>query len=247
MFESVQRVRSISFDVLLALWTGLFGLAVPVLAVVRASGHTVRKMTRWWARGVLFLLKHVVGLDHVEHGRENIPDQPCLLVCNHQSTWETIAFLVLMPDVAIVAKQELINIPVFAWYLRRSPMIIIDREAGSRSLKTMIDEGRAALAQRRSVLVFPEGTRGSTSDGLVFKRGIGLLYRKLNIQVLPVAVNSGAFWGRDARFKRAGTIIVSYGPPIPAGLPAQEFVRAAEAAIGAEMAPAGPGRKDAQK
>ena len=123
----MQRVRSISFDVLLAVWTGLFGLAVPVLVVGRASGRTVRKMTRWWARGVLLLLKHVVGLDHVEHGRENVPYQPCLLVCNHQSTWETIAFLVLMPDVAIVAKQELINIPVFAWYLRRSPMIIIDR------------------------------------------------------------------------------------------------------------------------
>jgi hypothetical protein len=124
---AAPRIRSRQFDVLLAVWTGLFGLAIPILTLLRARDLTIRMVTRSWARGVLFGLKHVVGLDHVEHGREALPDEPCLIVCNHQSTWETIALLLLVPDVAIIAKDELIRIPVFGWYLRRSPMIVIDR------------------------------------------------------------------------------------------------------------------------
>lgn len=229
--SAAQGIRSRLFDFLLAVWSGLFGLAIPILTLLRARDYTIRKTTRCWARGVLFGLKHVVGLDHVEHGRESLPDEPSLIVCNHQSTWETIAFLLLVPDVAIIAKDELIRIPVFGWYLRRSPMIVIDREAGMRALKTMVDESRAALAQGRSVLVFPEGTRGSGKDEMAFKRGVGMLYSRLNVSVVPVAVNSGRFWGRNQPFKRSGTIIVSYRPPIPLGHSVDEFIRAAKASV----------------
>ncbi len=229
--SATQNVRSRLFDLLLALWTGLFGLAVPVLTLLRARDHTIRAATRYWARGVLFGLKHAVGLDYIERGREAIPDEPCLIVCNHQSTWETIAFLLLVPDVAIIAKEELIRIPVFGWYLRRSPMIIIDRDAGMQALKTMVDESRGVLAQGRSVLIFPEGTRGSGKDELSFKRGVGMLYSRLNVPVVPVAVNSGRFWGRNLPYKRPGTITVSYRPVIPSGLSTKNFIRAAEDAV----------------
>jgi len=231
----LQGIRSRVFDILLAIWTGLFGFAIPALTLFSASDRTIRKATRLWARGVLLGLRLVVGLDYVEHKREHFPKEACLIVCNHQSTWETIAFLLLVPDVAIMTKRELVSIPVFSWYLKRSPMIIIDRESGSRALKIMIDESRAALSQGRSVLIFPEGTRGSKTDQLTFKRGVGLLYTKLNATVLPVAVDSGNFWSR--KIKRPGTITVSYLPPISPGLPAAEFIRMTEALIEAEYYP----------
>lgn len=228
---AAQNIRSRIFDLLLAVWTALFGLAVPVLTLLRVHDRTIRAATRYWARGVLFGLKNVVGLDYVERGREVIPDEPCLIVCNHQSTWETIAFLLLVPDVAIIAKDELVRIPVFGWYLSRSPMIIIDRDAGMRSLKAMVDESRAVLAQGRSILIFPEGTRGSGKDELTFKRGVGMLYSRLNVPVVPVAVNSGKFWGRNLPYKRPGTITVSYRPVISSGLSTKDFIRAAEDAV----------------
>ncbi|MFN7027259.1 MAG: lysophospholipid acyltransferase family protein [Pseudorhizobium sp.] len=188
-------------------------------------------MTRLWARGVLSSLKHIVGLDYVEIGREHFPDEPCLIVCNHQSAWETIAFLLLIPDVAIVAKHELLRIPVLGWYLKRSPMIIIDREVGTRALKVMISEARAALAQGRSVLIFPEGTRGGGEDAVAFKRGVGLLYSMMKVPVVPVAVDSGRYWGHDQPIKRPGTITVAYRAPIAPGFAADEFIRLAEASI----------------
>lgn len=230
----MQRIRSILFDLLLAVWTGLF---VPVLAILWLWGSPesgVRQASRSWARGVLVGLKWSVGLTYTERGQHNIPDGPCLIIANHQSTWETLAFLVLFPDVAIVAKQELLTIPVFSWFLRKSPMILIDRESGSKAIRKMVEESEEALAQGRSVLIFPEGTRKLASEPIEFKRGVEFLYAKLGRPVLPVALNSGHFWGPGRPYKRAGIISVSYLDPIPPGLAAREFTRQAEQLLEAE-------------
>jgi 1-acyl-sn-glycerol-3-phosphate acyltransferase len=210
---------------------------VPILAILWLCGSPergVRLASRLWAHGILISLKWLVGLTYAERGQHNIPDGPCLIIANHQSTWETLAFLILFPDVAIVAKQELLTIPVFSWFLRKSPMILIDRESGSKAVRKMVEESRAALAQGRSVLIFPEGTRKSVSEPIEFKRGVELLYAKLDRPVLPVALNSGHFWGPGRPYKRAGTISVSYLDPIPPGLAAREFLRKAEQLLEAE-------------
>lgn len=231
----MQRVRSKLFDLFLVLWTGLFAPAVAVLWLCGSPERGVRLTSRLWARGVFMGLKSLVGLTYVERGRHNIPDEPCLIIANHQSTWETFAFLILFPDVAIVAKQELLTIPVFSWFLRKSPMIMIDRESGTKAIRKMIDESQAALAQGRSVLIFPEGTRKPVSAPIEFKRGIELLYARLDRVVLPVALNSGHFWGPGRPYKRSGTISVSYLDPIQPGLPANEFTRKAERILEEEM------------
>lgn len=216
-------------------WTGIFSVALLVIWLCGSPPTWVRATSRVWARGVLFGLSGIVGLGYREVGRENIPTEPCLVVSNHQSAWETIASLILFRDVAIVTKQELLDVPVFGWFLRHSPMIVIDRESGSKAIRKMIDEGSAALASGRCVLIFPEGTRSEPDAPVEFKRGVELLYAKLNCPVLPLAVNAGSFWGPGRRDKGAGTITVSYLPPIPAGQPAQAAMKQAERMIQAEL------------
>ncbi|WP_249219181.1 lysophospholipid acyltransferase family protein [Loktanella sp. SALINAS62] len=228
------KLKSLLFDGFLAGWTALFALGVLVFWLSGSPRKAIRAATRLWVRGILFGLKHIVGLGYVEKGRDLIPDEPCLIVCNHQSTWETLAALVLFPDVAIVAKHELLQIPIIGWYLRKSPMIIIDRESGSKAFKAMLNQSREALAAGRSVLVFPQGTRMDGMEPIRFKRGIELLYSKLGAPVLPVLVNSGKFWGPSGSSKRGGTITVSYLPPIPPGMSAELFARKAEAQMEAE-------------
>jgi 1-acyl-sn-glycerol-3-phosphate acyltransferase len=224
----VQRARSKLFDILLALWTGLFAPALAILWLCGSPERGVRLASRLWARGILVGLKWVVGLNYAERGLHNVPNEPCLIIANHQSTWETLAFLILFPDVEIIAKRELLTVPVFSWFLRKSPMILIDRESGSKALRKMIDESRTALDGGRSVLIFPEGTRRSVSARIEFKRGIELLYAKLHRKVLPVALNSGHFWAPDLPYKRSGRITVSYLSPIEPGLRVAEFTRRAQ-------------------
>jgi 1-acyl-sn-glycerol-3-phosphate acyltransferase len=226
-----ERLRSKLFDMALVFWTALFAPAVVALAIWGAPERAVRRTARAWARGTLRLLGWCVGLTYVEEGRENIPSEPCLIVANHQSTWETFAFLALVPEVAIVAKQELLTIPIFAWFLRKAPMILIDRDSGTTALRKMVDESRVALSRGRSVLIFPEGTRRSVSAKIEFKRGTEFLYAKLGRRVLPVALNSGHFWGPDQRYKRPGTITVDYLGVIEPGLGRAEFTKQSQAVL----------------
>lgn len=226
--HAVEALRSRIFDFAWALWTALFAPVIPLLWLAGSPPRLVRKLTRIWARGVLVELAWIVGLNCVEQGRGHIPHEPCLIICNHQSTWETLAALVLFPDVAIIAKRELLRIPVLGWFLRRSPMIIIDRSDGAAALRTMIEEGAAALAAGRSVLIFPEGTRRCPSEPIQFKRGVDLLYKRLGAPALPVVVDSGKFWGVASRRKRRGTITVTYLSVIPAGLSLADFARYGE-------------------
>ncbi len=173
-------------------------------------------------------------------GASTSPPLPCLIVANHQSAWEDVGLPRARPDVAIIAKRELLAIPVVGWFLRRSPMIVIDRANGTQALRTMIEGCQEAVAAGRSVLIFPEGRAGEMAESVLFKRGVELLYGKLGLTVVPVAVNSGLFWPGGAT-ARPGTVVVSTSPH-RAGLPSAEFLRGTEGAIdgssiaGAELA-----------
>lgn len=224
----MKALRSYAFDALVIAWTSFFLPAIVVLLALGKPRAAIRTVSRVWASGILAILRRTVGLTHAETGRANIPAGPCLIVANHQSQWETIAFLVLVRDVAIVAKEELLAIPVMGWFLRHSPMILIKRESGGTALRHMLAAARSALADGRSVLIFPEGARRSAGSNLAFKRGIELLYVQLGVPVLPVALNSGHFWTTTERFKRKGKITVAFLPTIEPGLLGQDFSRRAQ-------------------
>jgi 1-acyl-sn-glycerol-3-phosphate acyltransferase len=148
-----------------------------------------------------------------------------------------------VPNVAIVAKRELLAVPVMGWFLRHSPMIVIDRERGGSAIRHMLSEARKALAEGRPVLLFPEGSRKSVASDIEFKRGIELLYVQLGVRVVPVALDSGRFWGADLPFKRRGAITVSFLPSIEPGLSGAEFVQRAQSALRAALAGGLPGAR----
>lgn len=232
--DAIRWLRARCFDAAWALWTLVFAPVIPVLWLVRPPSPTIRKITRIWARGTLAELRWITGVKFREIGREHVPSVPCLIVCNHQSAWETVAALLLFPDVAIVAKRELLRIPVLGWFLRRSPMIVIERDGSARTLRNMVAECVAALAQGRSILIFPEGTRKKPGERIEFRRGLALLYRTLRIPVLPVVVNSGWFWDSETGAKRPGEIAVVYLEPIGADLEASELINRATRLMQAE-------------
>ena len=231
----MQKIRSNLFAGFWTLWTAVFGVILIGVIILGSPPKLVRVCTRIWARGVIWLLKWVVGITHHIEGLDNLPAEPCLIVSNHQSAWETITYLLFFPEVAIITKIELLKIPVFGAYLKRSPMIPIDRDAGTKALRQMVDEGQRALEQGRSVLIFPEGTRQAPGTPIEFKRGVELLYSKLNAPLLPVAMNSGLFWLPGNQTKQAGQIQVSFLPVIPAGQKPQDAIKAAEQSVQAAL------------
>jgi 1-acyl-sn-glycerol-3-phosphate acyltransferase len=144
-------------------------------------------------------------------------------------------------DTVFVWKREIKYLPFFGWALAVTPMIETDRSASKASLKSLVEQGRDRLANGYTVIIFPEGTRSQPGSKNRYKAGGGLLAVETGTPVVPVALNSGEFWGRNALFKKCGTVIVSVGPAIdPAGLTANEVTQRAEAWIEAEMARISP-------
>jgi 1-acyl-sn-glycerol-3-phosphate acyltransferase len=89
----------------------------------------------------------------------------------------------------------------------------------------MIEQSQKASAKGHSVLVFPEGSRIRASEPVRFRRGVKFLYAKLGLPVLPVAVNSGLYWGSHHRYKRHGTITVLHLEPIESSLTPVDFIQ----------------------
>lgn len=166
------------------------------------------------ARVILAWLRLTCGIRHEVSGRDRIPDGPVVFLVKHQSSWETMALMTLLPALSFVLKKELVETPVLGYGLRAMDPVAIDRTLGRQALKAVVAEGRARLEAGRSVVVFPEGTRIPPGSRGVYRRSGAELARKAGVPVVPVAHDSGSFWPHGQLAKRPGTIHLIFGPAI---------------------------------
>lgn len=233
----MSLVRALAFN--LVFWLGTIILGIAGLPFLLTPRRTAMRFGRFWAQAVLWALKVIVGLDGEIRGRENIPAGACLIAMKHQSMWDTLMLPPLLGDPAVVVKRELQFVPFYGWYATRAGSIFIDRKGGAGALRRMVAAAKRAIAAGRPVAIFPQGTRtvpGSPVSGTPYQAGIAALYRELGVPLVPVAVNSGLFWGRRAFMKRPGRIVAQFLEPIPPGLPRREVMAMLEARIEAATA-----------
>ena len=232
-------VRSLLFLLILLVVTPPYTLGV---VFCRPLPHRMRRRTVVpWVNFTIWLIKHVLGIPYRLQGAENIPARPVVVLCKHQSAWETFMLQEVFADTVFVWRKEIKYLPFFGWALASIPMIETDRSASRASLKRLVEQGRDRLYHGYTVIIFPEGTRSQPGSKNRYKVGGAHLAVETGTPVVPVALNSGEFWGRNALFKRCGTVTVSIGPAIdPAGLTASEVTQRAEAWIEAEMSRISP-------
>lgn len=192
---------------------------LPALIVGRRAlpwcGRVWARMLRWWLAVTIGVRVEVRG---------EIPNGPCLIAAKHQSAWETIEFLRLLPDACFVLKRELLWIPMFGWYIARNRQIVIDRSESVGSLRRMLAKAKSALVGGRQIIVFPQGTRVGPDVKRPYQPGIAFLYKHLDVRVIPVALNSGVVWGRNKFVKCPGTIVLEFLKPMPEGLGSRVFI-----------------------
>ena len=196
--------------------------ALPTLVMPRRA---IIEVVKAWGRVNLWLLRVICGTDVEWRGLEKIPPGPLLVAVKHQSAWETFALISLFDDPTFILKRELMWVPLFGWFARKGGMIAVDRAAGKGALSPMMKSFHAALAEGRQVVIFPEGTRRSPGAEPDYKLGIVFLYREAQVPCLPIALNSGLFWGRRGFLRYPGTIRVEILEPIPPGLNRRVFFR----------------------
>lgn len=226
---NVLLLRSLLFNCAFYAWST--ALAVAGLPLLLLPPGWLRAYARFWMGGTAWLLRHAVGLTHEVRGRERLPSGPAIYAVKHQSAWETLVLLLLLPDARIALKRELTLIPLFGWYCLHAGMIRIDRGAGARAMRSLIEGARGALGSGADVIIFPEGTRVAPDAHLPYHPGVAALYLHLGRPVVPVALNSGLFWPRRAFLKRPGRIALEFLSPIGPGLKRRDFMAALEAAL----------------
>lgn len=227
-------VRSLIFLLLQIVITPVYS----VIAILTFPFHPITRyrIISGWANIMLWLLRVVCGIRMEVRGTENIPGQPCIILCKHQSAWETIALQKVFPPQVWLLKRELLRIPFFGWGLAMTSPIAIDRSEGREAMKQLLKQGKERLQAGFCVVIFPEGTRIPYGKRGKYKIGGAMLAASSGAPAVPVAHNAGRLWGRNSFIKRPGLITMSIGEPIePAGLKADEINHRAEEWIEAEV------------
>ncbi len=234
-------LRSLLFMVMMVVTTPL--IVTALLLCFWLPLRQRRLLVMPWVRFVMWLIRHLLGIEHRIVGAENIPAAPCVILSKHQSAWETFALQTIFPLTAFVYKKELHWLPFFGWGLKLMPFVGIDRTAGKAALNQVAERGKQRLADGYSVVVFPEGTRVAPGHHRRYKIGGAYLAAAAGAPVVPVALDSGERWGRKAFLKTPGVVTVSIGPAIdPAGKTADAINAAAEQWVEAEMRRISPHR-----
>jgi 1-acyl-sn-glycerol-3-phosphate acyltransferase len=206
----VQAIRSLLFYLLFLGQTILLALLLGTIALClrkdRPAPPVLWAIGRYWGNSNLALLRFLVGIRSDVEGHENIP------------------------------KRQLMDIPFFGWAAKAMNTISVDRKLGGEAIPAMLAEAREKLARQSQVIIFPEGTRKAPLAPADYRFGVTRLYLALGVPVVPVAVNSGFFWGRNSLVLWPGTARARFLPAIPAGLDGNEFHARLTATIEAETA-----------
>ncbi len=219
----VLVVRSTVFNILFFGFTTLALLgAMPLILI---STRVVRWYSRQWARIVFALARGVAGITWELRGHTELLKPGTLVACKHQSAWDTIVFVLLFDGPVYVMKKELGYIPIYGWLAKSQGHIFVDRKAGASAIRNLRRQAQAALKAGRSIAIFPQGTRVAPRTPAPYQPGVAGLYSAAQAPVVPVALNSGLFWGRRKYLKHPGTILVEVLPEIPAGLDRETFMR----------------------
>ncbi len=201
----------------------LFMMLAGIAVIIHASvivlcaplpHRIVYRAVRSYGHVFMWLMKYVVGLDCVVHGKENIPAENTVVYLKHESVWETIAELVIFPPQCWVLKHELMWVPFIGWALRRLKPIAIDRSARGTALEQVIEQGKKRLEDGLWVMIFPEGTRVRPGETRRYGLSGALLARAAGRSIVPLAHNAGDFWARRSFMKYPGVVQVFIGPPI---------------------------------
>lgn len=228
-------------------WWSLFVAAMLLLVIgppsitaslVAGRRHWLYPFALFGARNWLRLSGvrvRVRGLEHLD------PRQSYVFIANHRSFLDTaMLFYHLRRRIGILAKKELLKVPILGYGMGFVNILAIDRtnrESAFRTTKAATDRLRAGI----SFGVFAEGTRARPGELLPFKKGGFYMAVEAGVPVVPVAMKyTDELMGKGTGVARPGTVEMVVLPPVEtAGLAGEDVKRLTErtrTAIAEELA-----------
>lgn len=223
-------IRATLFNIVFWMWA--ITICTLIIPLVYCSRKTTLRISHIFNNGVYYIEKFVLGLDYEVRGLEYLPKEgPYLIAAKHQSAYETMKLHRLFGDPSIILKQELLSIPIWGKFLGKLDIIAIDRSNGESAISSIVEGAQRMKEQKRPIVIFPQGTRVATdvsSAKKPYKGGIIKMYKATDLPIIPLALNSGLFWPRNAYLKRPGKVIFEFLPPFEPGLDDKKVMKALE-------------------
>lgn len=151
----------------------------------------------------------VKGAEHLD------PNQTYVFVSNHRSYLDTATlFLHTGRRIGMLAKKELLKVPILGYGMGFVNVMAIDRSNRERALETT-EAATARIRSGRSFGVFAEGTRAKPGQLLPFKKGAFYMAAQAGVSIVPVAIKeTDRLMGKGTGEARNGTIEMVMLPPI---------------------------------
>ena len=224
MRDGIQWLRSFVF-------VGQIYVMMAVLAIVYTPWAIVDRRGAYagvqaWCRWVRWSARWMVGLDSQVRGP--VPQGEVLVAAKHQSFFDIIILVSVLPRPKFIMKTELNRAPILGWYARRIGCISVDRGKRGQAIRQMIEDVARGRALPGQLIIYPQGTRVAPGGYLPYKLGTGILYGELGQPCVPVATNVGLFWPKRGIIRRPGRAVVEFLPAIPAGLARETFMERIE-------------------
>ncbi len=192
------------------------------------------KIMGYWSA---ICLKIFLSTKIILKGKENfIISEKFFIASSHQSMFETFYLQTIFNSPIFILKNELLQIPIFGWYLKKIGSISVRRNKVTKDNLSLIDNIKeSAKNSTRPIIIFPQATRILPSERIPFKKGVGRIYEELGIKCQPIAINSGIVWPKKGHVNSNKTITISILEPINPGMKADEFTNVIEKKIYSEL------------
>jgi 1-acyl-sn-glycerol-3-phosphate acyltransferase len=213
------------------LWYSYFGLylagkSLSLIKVKQLMKKDPQKGTEYAFKKVQEISKHVMKCSKTKleiYGEENIPQDACVFVSNHQAIFDAFAILCPMKNLtAFIAKKEIKKIPLVSSWLDAIGTVYIDRSNVREGMRALT-EGAQKIKDGNSMVIFPEGTRSLSSEMGTMKKGSLKMAFMAKAPIVPVTVD-GTYKVLEVGNKVTGhTIKIMFHKPIyTADMPKEE-------------------------
>ncbi len=228
-------LRNLLFSIIF--FSGIISISLiflPTLVLPQRLVLTGGKLMGYWTG---FCLRNILAVEIEVLGKENIiHDKKFFIAASHQSMFETFYLQTIFNSPVFILKKELMQIPIFGWYLKKIGCIAIKRKKISKdNLNFFEDIKKMKNNSKRPLIIFPQGTRVKPEERPAFKKGVTRIYEELKISCQPVAINSGYVWPKTGSKTSNKKIIVSILPSIDYEIDKSNFISILENKIYTEL------------
>jgi 1-acyl-sn-glycerol-3-phosphate acyltransferase len=152
--------------------------------------------------------------------RETLIDNwPCIITPNHSSHMDTMAIFAALPlryvnrMFAAAAKDYFFRNGMVSFWSRLIANVIPLDRIGTE--KAGLQISLTKLKDKRSIIIFPEGTRTVTGEIGSFKAGAIMLSRRAKVPIIPVYIRGTLqSMPKSTKFPRPAKIEVVFGEPL---------------------------------